>query len=149
MRSPTRRGGKPPTTRRYPAKLVVELLVHSADLSNPVLPDFGVVKSWADLVCAEFSAQVAREKAEGLPFAPHMDGLTNPVAVAKLQLGFIDYVVAPLWNSMGVIFPELKVASDNLASNRGKWKAIADGGEPAAGAGAGAAAATTAAPAKA
>jgi hypothetical protein len=79
------------------------------------------------MVCEEFSAQVAREKAEGLPFAPHMDGLTSPQAVAKLQVGFVDYVVAPLWNALANIMPEFKELTGHMAANRGTWKAIADG----------------------
>lgn len=114
------------TAEALPSKFVAEMLVHSADLSNPVLPHFAVVDKWADLVCAEFSAQVAAEKAQGLPFAPHMDGLTSRLAVAKLQIGFIDYVVSPLWNAVGTILPEFKVAVSNMATNRGKWKAIVD-----------------------
>jgi hypothetical protein len=39
-------------------QLIVDLLVHSADLSNPVLPDFPVVAKWARLVCREFTDQV-------------------------------------------------------------------------------------------
>lgn len=74
-----------PNDNEIPSKMLVELLVHSADLSNPVLPDFSSVKKWADMVCDEFTNQVQKEKVEGLPFAPHMDGLNTPLAVAKLQ----------------------------------------------------------------
>ena len=107
-------------------KLLIELLLHGADLSNPILPSFPVVHDWAGRVCAEFSAQVDREKALGLPFAPHMDGLTSPQAVAKMQLGFIDYVVSPLWTTLTTnLFPELAEVRVNLAANRAQWAAIA------------------------
>lgn len=113
-------------TDEIPAKLLVEMFVHSGDLSNPVLPNFDAVRTWADLVCTEFTEQVNKEKAEGLPFAPHMDGLTTLLTKAKLQLGFIDYVVAPLWNSIVNIIPEMKCAADCMVVNRNKWKAIID-----------------------
>jgi len=117
----------PAAALALPAKSMVELFMHSADLSNPVLPDFDAVYQWSTLVCNEFQAQVNREKALGLPFAPHMDNLTTELAVAKLQGGFIDYVVAPLWNAMATGFPELACAAEALAANKARWRGIADG----------------------
>jgi hypothetical protein len=38
--------------------LMSRLLLHCADLSNPLLPDFDVVSKWANMVCVEFSNQV-------------------------------------------------------------------------------------------
>jgi 3'5'-cyclic nucleotide phosphodiesterase len=114
-------------SRDMPPKLLVELLVHSADLCNPILPAFRSVHAWAVMVCAEFSAQVSAEKSKGLPFLPHMDGLHTEVAVAKLQCGFIDYVVAPLWNALGTMLPEISEAKTSMARNRAHWKTIVDG----------------------
>ena len=111
-------------------KQLVELLVHAADLSNPVLPAFSAVQTWALKVCDEFMAQAATERAAGLPCAPHMEGLTSLPAIAKLQLGFIDYVCSPLWlalTSPESLMPELAEAAHNMARNRGAWKAISDG----------------------
>jgi hypothetical protein len=79
--------------------LIANLILHCADLSNPVLPSFTVVKHWADLVCLEFANQVVEEKKRGLPFAAHMEKLETAQQKAKLQVDFIDYVVAPLWNA--------------------------------------------------
>lgn len=117
----------PEGARDMTAKTLTELLVHSADISNPVLPAFESVHAWAALVCAEFSAQVALEKAAGLPFAPHMDGLTTDAAIAKLQVGFIDFVVSPLWTAIGTILPELSPLVANMGRNRATWKAIQEG----------------------
>lgn len=68
------------------ALLLSKLVVHAADLSNPILPSWKVVCQWADRVTQEFTHQVEKEKEAGLPFAPHMDGLTNWVAISKLQV---------------------------------------------------------------
>jgi hypothetical protein len=116
-----------PRLEPLPGGALVELLVHSADLSNPLLPTFAVVRDWAVLVCEEFSAQVEAERAEGLPVAPHMAGLNTLLSIAKLQVGFIDYVVAPLWTALGSFLPELGSAVECMARNRATWKAIADG----------------------
>lgn len=114
-------------SRDMQPKLLVELLVHSADLCNPILPAFRSVHAWAVMVCAEFSAQVTAEKSRGLPFLPHMDGLHTEQAVAKLQCGFIDYVVAPLWNALGTMLPEIGEAKASMVRNRAHWKSIVDG----------------------
>lgn len=120
------------SSRDMPAKQLCEVLVHSADLSNPVLPSFRAVHAWTSLVCAEFTAQVEAEKRAGLPFAPHMDGLTSELAVAKLQFGFVSYIVAPLWTAVATAFPELADARANLTRNQAHWKSIVDGATSAA-----------------
>jgi hypothetical protein len=117
----------PDTAADMPATRFAECLIHAADLSNPVLPSFPVVYKWAAMVCEEFSHQVELERAGGYPFAAHMAGLDSPQAVAKLQLGFVDYVVSPLWTALAAALPELADASTHLARNRATWKAIADG----------------------
>ena len=120
----------PETALALPGTRLVECLIHAADLSNPVLPVFDTVYKWAVMVCDEFTQQVEMERASGFPFAPHMAGLTNPQAIAKLQLGFIDYVVSPLWMAIATALPEFEDASTYLASNRACWKAIVDGAAP-------------------
>jgi hypothetical protein len=79
------------------------------------------------LVCQEFTNQVALERERGMPVTAHMDGLTSITAIAKLQCGFIDYVVAPLWNTVANLFPEVQCAGSNLTRNRVLWKNIQEG----------------------
>ena len=135
--------GRPPTCGRAAAtplpqlpadltpKLLVELIVHAADLSNPVLPAFGAVRTWAELVCTEFTAQAAAERLASLPVALHMEGISAPMGCAKLQLGFVDYVVAPLWAALttpsGALLSELAEVGPNLVRNRMQWARIAEG----------------------
>lgn len=71
---------------------LVDLIVHSADLCNPVLPDFNVVKEWAYKVCREFDNQARLETEAGLEPAPFMQNLDTDYAISKNQLGFLDYV---------------------------------------------------------
>jgi hypothetical protein len=80
------------------------------------------------MVASEFKAQTDDEKARGLDVTPFMD-IIGPIAasnknVAKLNLGFINYVVEPLWNSLADFFPELKVCTDNLKENKDVWQAV-------------------------
>lgn len=118
----------PDTAVAMPGSRLAECIIHSADLSNPILPSFPTVYKWAVMVCDEFTQQVALEQAAGYPFAPHMAGLTTPQAIAKLQVGFVDYVVAPLWTAMATALPELADALTHMAHNKLQWKAIVDGG---------------------
>ena len=75
---------------------VMELLLHCADISNPVKP-FNIYKKWASLVCEEFCLQGDREKAEGLEVSPMMD--RDQMNLPNMQLGFIEFVVVPLYSS--------------------------------------------------
>ena len=77
--------------------------------------------SRAQLVCEEFTNQVKAEKELSLPFAPHMDNLDTPQAIAKLQVSFSDYVVSPLWTVVGDLIPDMKVCVENLKLNREQW----------------------------
>ena len=88
--------------------LLVEISMHTSDLNNPTQP-WKNSKEWAILVAQEFVAQVEKERELGLPVTAHMDlagelVADNP-AVAKLNLGFINYLVKPLWISFCDFFP--------------------------------------------
>jgi GAF domain-containing protein len=101
--------------------LLATIMLHCADLSNPVLPEFKVVEKWAIMVCEEFTNQVKKEKSLGLPFAPHMDNLDKRGAIEKMQVGFIDYVVSPLWVAVADHFTKVQYCVDNLKKNRQTW----------------------------
>jgi hypothetical protein len=73
------------------------------------------------MVCEEFTNQVRVEKELNLPFAPHMDNLNSTKAVAKLQIGFIDYVVSPLWSTVVETLPKMRSCMDYIRINREKW----------------------------
>ena len=105
--------------------LLLELCLHSADLSNPLAKSFGVARRWALRICEEFAAQVKKERASGLTPAPFMD-ITNMQAVGKLQCTYTDYVVKPYFSALAVIFPELSEQLDRMAAHRHKWQQIAD-----------------------
>ena len=77
-------------------------------------------------MCVEFRNQVARETAAGMPVAPHLQNLETDLDVAKLQLGFLDFVVAPLWNAAAMLFPAAKERIPQLEQNRAAWQAEKD-----------------------
>lgn len=94
----------------------MNLLIHSADVSNPTKP-FGIYLKWAKLVFEEFCQQGDKEKALGLVCTCDR----NTVKLNANQIGFIDYVVEGFVSSFVQIFPSLKFLHDNLVTNREKF----------------------------
>lgn len=122
------------TTDAKERQLLLNVLLHSADISNMVRQPM-IAKQWSDLVFEEFLNQVRmrlrramliifhqgdQEKALGLPVSPFYD--RDDTDQSKLSLNFIDYVVAPLFNILNKSAPELKLLTDNLAQNREFWQ---------------------------
>merc|ERR1712045_786194 len=54
------------------AKVIIPLMVHTADLSNPS-KDFRLYRQWAERVVQEFFEQAANEKKHGLPVTAMMN----------------------------------------------------------------------------
>jgi high affinity cGMP-specific 3',5'-cyclic phosphodiesterase 9 len=81
------------------------MLIKSCDISNEVRPT-KVAEPWVDCLLEEFFMQSDREKSEGLPVAPFMDRdkVTKPTA----QIGFIKFVLIPMFESMNKVFPALE-----------------------------------------
>ncbi|XP_055340822.1 high affinity cGMP-specific 3',5'-cyclic phosphodiesterase 9A-like isoform X2 [Paramacrobiotus metropolitanus] len=83
------------------------ILIKCCDISNEVRP-MDVSDPWLDLLLEEYFNQSDREKAEGLPVAPFMDRekVTKPTA----QIGFIKFVLIPLFDSVAKLFPQADAA---------------------------------------
>jgi len=86
------------------SKFLVELLMHAADIANPIMPP-KISARWNNVLCEEFTLQVQAEREHGLPITPFMDGLTTPHGKAKSALGFIDFVAFPLMDPLFRAFP--------------------------------------------
>ena len=107
-------------------KFLLSMFVHAADLGNAVLPT-KQCEAWAKRVVSEFHRQSEREKAEGLPFAPFMACRPEDTReVAKLQISFINYVVAPMWGAMAAVIPKLKSRVVQLQDNLEHWQRCRD-----------------------
>ena len=96
----------------------MELFLHCADISNPYKP-FNICSKWADLVSKEFFAQGDKEKAGGMDISPMMDRYTSNLY--NMQMGFIEFVVSPLINTVVNLFPPLKEAGENMLGNYILW----------------------------
>eukprot|EP00949_MAST-11_sp_MAST-11-sp1_P003674 g3674.t1 len=103
------------------------LLIHTSDLSAQVRPWKNAWK-WCERISKEFSAQAAAEKQRGLEPAAFMCGLDDERHRSKLQVGFIDYVLLPLWEPHTTIFIELRCCYANLVENRKHYGRVAETG---------------------
>lgn len=84
--------------------LLLKLILHAADVSNPCKP-WNICHYWAKHVLAEFFNQGDREKELGIPVQMLND--REKVNVPNSQIGFIEFVVAPLIITMVKLLPPL------------------------------------------
>jgi len=101
--------------------LTLDVILHAADLSNPAKPG-DIVLKWTRRVLAEFWAQGDEEKRLGLPLSPLCDREAEQWAVPKGQLGFINFVVLPLYTPLRSLIPEVQEALDNLKRTVAFWE---------------------------
>lgn len=100
------------------SQLVLNALLHSADVGNPMKP-WDLCQRYAFLCLDEFFAQGDLEKAAGIPVQMLNDRMK--VNRANSQVGFIEFVIAPLAEAMANLFPPLDEYADNLGENIQQW----------------------------
>eukprot|EP00598_Pedospumella_elongata_P002990 CAMPEP_0184985152 /NCGR_PEP_ID=MMETSP1098-20130426/13956_1 /TAXON_ID=89044 /ORGANISM="Spumella elongata, Strain CCAP 955/1" /LENGTH=1248 /DNA_ID=CAMNT_0027509227 /DNA_START=172 /DNA_END=3918 /DNA_ORIENTATION=+ len=97
-----------------------KILLHAADLSNPVRP-FHMTREWARRISLEFNDQVHREQVLGMPVLGFMM-TPDEKAFCKNETGFASFVVAPMWRAMSMLYPQLNFLVEQLESNVVVWK---------------------------
>jgi hypothetical protein len=101
--------------------LVMECVLHCADISNPCRI-WDVTRAWADVCLEEYFAQGDQEKMLGIPvqFLNDREKLNRPSS----QIGFIEFMVAPLMACVVRLWPPLKDFTENLSDNTGVWESM-------------------------
>lgn len=108
---------------------VLENLVHCADLSNPTKP-LPLYKKWVSLLMEEFFQQGDKERAAGMDISPMCD--RHNATIEKSQVGFIDYIVHPLWETWGdLVHPDAQDILDTLEENRDYYQSLIPPSPPA------------------
>ena len=98
--------------------LVLQNMIHCADLSNPTKP-LSIYNRWTNLILEEFFQQGDNERDQGLNISFNCD--RNKVCIDESQLGFIDFIVRPLWETWAdLVHPDVQQMLDILEENR-KW----------------------------
>ncbi|XP_028260445.1 cAMP-specific 3',5'-cyclic phosphodiesterase 4D isoform X4 [Parambassis ranga] len=97
---------------------VLQNMVHCADLSNPTKP-LELYRQWTDRIMVEFFTQGDRERDRGMEISPMCD--KHNASIEKSQVGFIDYIVHPLWETWAdLVHPDAQDILDTLEDNR-EW----------------------------
>ncbi|KAF6198387.1 hypothetical protein GE061_008135, partial [Apolygus lucorum] len=95
---------------------VLENMVHCADLSNPTKP-LALYRRWVDLLMEEFFQQGDKERDANMDISPMCD--RHSATIEKSQVGFIDYIVHPLWETWAdLVHPDAQDILDTLEQNR-------------------------------
>jgi len=81
------------------------ILIKACDISNECRPLL-VSEGWVECLMEEYFQQSDKEKKDNLPVAPFMDRdrVTKPIA----QVGFIKYVLLPLFEALCKLYPEIE-----------------------------------------
>lgn len=85
--------------------MLLMILLKTADISNECRP-LEVAEPWIERLLEEFFIQSDIEKLEGLPVAPFMD--REKVTKSSSQIGFIKYVLLPLFEALGTLLPVIE-----------------------------------------
>lgn len=104
-------------------ELIMENVLHACDISNPARRT-RIYLIWTDKVLKEFFLQGDLEKARGLAVSQFMDKQTTNIA--KMQLGFINFVVTPLFQGLRDVFSAANEPVAWLGINRDFWTARTD-----------------------
>lgn len=99
-------------------QLVLNMLLHGADMSNPMRP-WDLCEKYANLIMEEFFCQGDMEKEKGIPVQALND--RDKVVVPNSQVGFIEFMIAPMVEAMVNLFSPLDMLAENLGSNVTTW----------------------------
>jgi len=110
--------GTPVTETHANVSLVLNALLHCADVNNPMKP-WDICRRVAHLCLDEYFAQGDIEKKEGMPVQMLND--RDKVNRPNSQLGFIEFLILPFVELMVNTFPQLDSMATFLGENMGRW----------------------------
>ncbi|RLN77882.1 hypothetical protein BBJ28_00010541 [Nothophytophthora sp. Chile5] len=101
-------------------ELLVDAVVHSADISGPTLSCAQHFR-WTSRLLEEFNEQYEEEKALGLVPATFMNARPGSAEDSRVNLVFVDSCAFPLWRALGGLLAGLEGCLANLQRNRAMW----------------------------
>jgi len=99
-------------------QLVLNMLLHGADMSNP-MRTWELCHKYAHLCLDEFFAQGDIEREKGIPIQMLND--REKVNRPNSQIGFIEFMIAPMVEAMVNLFAPLDGLAENLSENVHNW----------------------------
>ena len=103
----------------FDRNLWLKLAIKAADVSAQC-KKWKVARQFADCYIAEVFLQGDMEREQGLGVSPLCDRETTKVALS--QVGFIDAIVKPLYETLSQLCPEMDFCLENLEFSRQKWR---------------------------
>ena len=104
--------------------LLCRMIIHAADISNPVHSDFSVVRDWCSRISTEFALQAKKESEAGLPVTPFMDGLDDEYRVSKQQIGFYQWMAIPFFTMVAKCLPGAAEVESHCTRNKKRYEDI-------------------------
>ncbi|GAB1606418.1 cAMP-specific 3',5'-cyclic phosphodiesterase 7B-like [Argonauta hians] len=100
---------------------VMQIAMKCADISNPCRL-WSTSKQWSEKICEEFFLQGDCERKLKLPITPMCDRYST--SVAKIQAGFMEHVVYPLFHEWSRFVPSDLSRSmlENVKTNKNRWE---------------------------
>jgi hypothetical protein len=98
------------------------MIIKAADISNPAR-QLATYERWIDGIMAEFFTQGDAERRSGLPISMNCDRTSDQVA--RAQVGFITFLVGPLFNALSFWSPSLSEYVDQLEENKRHFEGLA------------------------
>ncbi|KAK1946971.1 cAMP-specific 3' [Phytophthora citrophthora] len=112
-----------PTGLLLPDGLILQTVMMMADIGH-AMKSFPLHLAWSELVAEEFYRQGDTERQFGLPISPLCDRTTGVDRFEKNQIGFLEFVVLPLYSAAHGVLPFVKF-DDVIASvqeNAATWE---------------------------
>ncbi|KAJ1921551.1 hypothetical protein H4219_000588 [Mycoemilia scoparia] len=97
---------------------LVNILLHSIDVFNPVLP-WNMCKRWSDLMITESFRQGDLEKSQGLPVTPSTDRDTSDQCTISINFGTM--IIKPFFEELVCLFPVEEPILETLDNNLEVW----------------------------
>eukprot|EP00697_Spironema_sp_BW2_P015668 gnl/Spiro4/6612_TR3411_c0_g1_i1.p1 gnl/Spiro4/6612_TR3411_c0_g1~~gnl/Spiro4/6612_TR3411_c0_g1_i1.p1 ORF type:complete len:789 (-),score=101.72 gnl/Spiro4/6612_TR3411_c0_g1_i1:65-2404(-) len=104
-------------------QLLLTAIIKAADISNPARP-VHISKLWSARITAEFFAQGDRERERGIPVSQFMD--RSATSIRATQLGFIHFVVAPLFSLIARFLPGAEECLKHMEQVRAYWTSCSE-----------------------
>ncbi|EEA05763.1 3', 5'-cyclic nucleotide phosphodiesterase domain-containing protein [Cryptosporidium muris RN66] len=99
--------------------LLVEVILHAADISNPLCPS-PICYQWASLIQDEFNSQALLEYQCNLPITPYAN-FKDEISKVDMQIGFLEFAVIPQWRVLSKIIPATSKLLGKAEQSRIIW----------------------------
>jgi 3',5'-cyclic-nucleotide phosphodiesterase len=108
-------------------KIAMRVLMHAADLGSLLSPPKDSLL-WTERIMSEFKMQAEKCRANNINVPAHMADLDSLKKQCKLQVDFVDYIVAPIWSLLHRKDPKnIGMLVQNLRDSRKHFFEIANG----------------------